>query len=119
MSLLLDNNIVNTTQNKLIKSETINIKKRIELAQDSLNNIMKEYNIKYLNNKNIDKFIIKYNNNNILDYLYQWNGLKIPRNAKLNDKQYLKRSKNWLNGRRAPQYGNTLFPLCLDAADQV
>jgi hypothetical protein len=47
-----------------------------------------------------------------LTFLSEWNGIK-TRNTSSQPSNYLEfeaKAKNWLNGRRAPNYGNTLFP---------
>ena len=47
-----------------------------------------------------------------LKFLLDWPGLRVDNSPKApkTKKEYEKKSKNWLNGRRAPNYGKTLFP---------
>eukprot|EP01084_Bolivina_argentea_P158370 275884_1 len=53
-----------------------------------------------------------------LTFLLNWPGLRIDNSPKApkSKKEYEKKSKNWLNGRRAPNYGKTLFPFFVSAA---
>ena len=47
-----------------------------------------------------------------LSFISNWNGINLnqAKSMPLNLKEYENRSKNWLNGRRAPNYAKTLFP---------
>eukprot|EP01084_Bolivina_argentea_P019158 35631_1 len=53
-----------------------------------------------------------------LTFLSEWNGIK-TRNIATQPSSYNEfeqKAKNWLNGRRAPNYGNTLFPEMIKAS---
>ena len=55
-----------------------------------------------------------------LVFLTDWSGIK-SRSASSSPNCYLEfesKAKNWLNGRRAPNYGNTLFPDMLTSAER-
>ena len=55
-----------------------------------------------------------------LNFLTEWSGIK-SRSASSSPSCYLEfesKAKNWLNGRRAPNYGNTLFPDMLTSAER-
>ena len=73
------------------------------------------------NNNNsilLKKFICDVNPNDHLKFISNWDGLNVKQSvtAPTNKKDYDRKSRNWLNGRRAPNYGNTLFPLFIDNA---
>eukprot|EP00484_Ammonia_sp_Unknown_P013177 CAMPEP_0197078332 /NCGR_PEP_ID=MMETSP1384-20130603/213066_1 /TAXON_ID=29189 /ORGANISM="Ammonia sp." /LENGTH=663 /DNA_ID=CAMNT_0042517197 /DNA_START=77 /DNA_END=2068 /DNA_ORIENTATION=+ len=55
-----------------------------------------------------------------LKFLLDWPGLRVDNSPKApkTKKEYEKKSKNWLNGRRAPNYGKTLFPFFIHAAER-
>eukprot|EP01084_Bolivina_argentea_P015382 28780_1 len=80
-----------------INEETENVNKQIFGKHYKNNNIKFRYTI---NDIKMKKF---------LDYIYQWNGLsssaKIPKTIK----EYQDKARNWLNGRRAKNYGNSLY----------
>ena len=54
-----------------------------------------------------------------LEFLLNWPGLRLDNSPKApkTKKEYEKKSKNWLNGRRAPNYGRTLFPFFIHEAE--
>jgi len=55
-----------------------------------------------------------------LHFLTEWSGIK-SRSASSSPSCYVEfesKAKNWLNGRRAPNYGNTLFPDMLSSAER-
>ena len=54
-----------------------------------------------------------------LPFLSEWNGIR-TRNASTRPSSYIEfeaKAKNWLNGRRAPNYGNTLFVEMMKSAE--
>ena len=55
-----------------------------------------------------------------LKFLLDWPGLRVDNSPKApkTKKEYEKKSKNWLNGRRAPNYGKTLFPFFIHDAER-
>eukprot|EP01084_Bolivina_argentea_P161567 281252_1 len=55
-----------------------------------------------------------------LGFLLNWPGLRTDNSPKApkTKKEYEKKSKNWLNGRRAPNYGKTLFPFFIADAER-
>lgn len=56
-----------------------------------------------------------------IQFVIQWNGLKMKqiKNSPANYAEYERKARNWLNGRRAPNYAGTLFPDMVRAAQQV
>jgi len=54
-----------------------------------------------------------------LPFLLHWPGLRTDASTKraASKKEYEKKSKNWLNGRRAPNYAKTLFPRFIHDAE--
>ena len=46
-----------------------------------------------------------------LSYIYEWKGLTQSSQLPPTKKEYQKKARNWLNGRRPKKYGNTL---CVD-----
>eukprot|EP00484_Ammonia_sp_Unknown_P000432 CAMPEP_0197023580 /NCGR_PEP_ID=MMETSP1384-20130603/4250_1 /TAXON_ID=29189 /ORGANISM="Ammonia sp." /LENGTH=684 /DNA_ID=CAMNT_0042451813 /DNA_START=180 /DNA_END=2234 /DNA_ORIENTATION=+ len=55
-----------------------------------------------------------------LTFLSEWNGIK-TRGSSSHPSCYAdfeSKAKNWLNGRRAPNYGNTLFPDMIKSSDK-
>eukprot|EP00485_Elphidium_margaritaceum_P007592 CAMPEP_0202695148 /NCGR_PEP_ID=MMETSP1385-20130828/8811_1 /ASSEMBLY_ACC=CAM_ASM_000861 /TAXON_ID=933848 /ORGANISM="Elphidium margaritaceum" /LENGTH=590 /DNA_ID=CAMNT_0049351121 /DNA_START=233 /DNA_END=2005 /DNA_ORIENTATION=- len=55
-----------------------------------------------------------------LTFLLEWNGIKTRSVASRPStyEEFEAKAKNWLNGRRAPNYGNTLFPDMIKSADE-
>ena len=56
-----------------------------------------------------------------VNFVQEWKGLKINQ-IKCLPQSYLefeKKAKSWLNGRRAPNYGKTLFPEMINSAEKV
>eukprot|EP00485_Elphidium_margaritaceum_P008530 CAMPEP_0202700424 /NCGR_PEP_ID=MMETSP1385-20130828/13592_1 /ASSEMBLY_ACC=CAM_ASM_000861 /TAXON_ID=933848 /ORGANISM="Elphidium margaritaceum" /LENGTH=611 /DNA_ID=CAMNT_0049357599 /DNA_START=285 /DNA_END=2120 /DNA_ORIENTATION=+ len=51
-----------------------------------------------------------------LKFLIDWPGLRIS-NSPQTKREYEKKAKNWLNGRRAPNYAKTLFPWFVEEAE--
>lgn len=56
-----------------------------------------------------------------LQFLQNWTGLNLSqaKNAPTTYKDYKSKSKNWMHGRRAPNYAKTLFPEMINAAESV
>ena len=56
-----------------------------------------------------------------LQFLQSWTGLNLSqaKNAPKTFKDYRTKSKNWMHGRRAPNYAKTLFPEMISAAEAV
>ena len=56
-----------------------------------------------------------------IQFVIQWNGLKMKqiKNSPANYAEYERKARNWLNGRRAPNYAGTLFPDMVRGAEQV
>lgn len=55
-----------------------------------------------------------------LNFLSEWSGIK-TRNTSTQPQTYEEfesKAKNWLNGRRAPNYGNTLFPDMIKSSEK-
>ena len=44
-----------------------------------------------------------------LSFIHEWKGLTKSSQIPKTKKEYLKKARNWLNGRRSKKYGNTLF----------
>ena len=62
--------------------------------------------------ENINLFSYSLDSNKMrmfLSYIYEWNGLTKSSAKCKTEKEYLKKARNWLNGRRSKKYGNTLF----------
>ena len=79
----------------MINEETSNVYKRI-FGDD------KKYNFKF--DYNQDKLKQEY-----LSYIYEWNGLSSSAKSPSSKKEYQNKARNWLNGRRTKEYGNTFF----------
>ena len=57
-------------------------------------------------------FKFDYNESKMKEYLsfiYSWNGLTSSAKLPSTKKQYQNKARNWLNGRRKKQYGNTFY----------
>ena len=71
---------------------------------------------------NEDKFIYELNDNEIkkcTHFITKWNGLKLNHTNIKTKEEYKEKSKSWLNGRRAKQYSNTLYPIMMYKAQHV
>ena len=88
--------IVNAETTKINSMININLNDYIENSNNT--NMKYEYSV---------PDPIKY-----LSFLSEWSGIKTRNtsNQPQSYEEFLLKSKNWLNGRRAPNYGNTLFP---------
>ena len=55
-----------------------------------------------------------------LSFLYSWKGLRSEKLMAMPSKysEFVFKSKNWVCGRRAPNYANTLFPQMIGNAEQ-
>ena len=71
-------------------------------------------------NQSISEYICRVKPKEHLKFLLEWPGLRIDNSPKApkSKKEYEKKSKNWLNGRRAPNYGKTLFPFFITSAEK-
>ena len=70
----------------------------------------------------LPKFEWRVNNlSKYIQFVIQWNGLKMKqiKNSPANYEEYERKARNWLNGRRAPNYAGTLFPDMVRASEQV
>merc|ERR1719412_2713503 len=67
-----------------------------------------------------DLFISSLSPSDHLQFLKDWPGLRVDNSPKApkSKKEYEKKSKNWLNGRRASNYGKTLFPFFIASAEE-
>ena len=56
-----------------------------------------------------------------MQFIIDWNVLKMKqiKNSPASIEEYERKARNWLNGRRAPNYAQTLFPDMIKAAEQV
>eukprot|EP01084_Bolivina_argentea_P028396 52778_1 len=110
---------LNECRRKLIEMETKNIRQRALSWSEIVNqetskiNAMLNINLNNFNNNNNNDYIYSVPNPlKYLTFLSEWNGIK-TRNTSTEPTSYIEfeaKAKNWLNGRRAPNYGNTLFP---------
>ena len=89
------------------------------MIRNETDKINKELNI--LCNNNNKKYIFELKNPLYhLEFLCQWKGLKMNQ-IKTIPQTYLEfesKAKSWLNGRRAPNYGKTLFPEMINSAQK-
>ena len=83
----------------LINEETHNINQRL-FGFDTKHKIR---NLQFRYNISADK-IKEY-----ISYIYDWNGIKFISQQPVAFKEYEKKARNWLNGRRPKKYGNNLF----------
>ena len=44
-----------------------------------------------------------------MSYIYEWNGLTLSAKIPSTYKDYERKARNWLNGRRSSKYSNNLF----------
>ena len=67
------------------------------------------------------KFVYKTEAIKHLGFITNWNGINLNQAKSMPKslKEYENRSKNWLNGRRAPNYAKTLFPEMIHAVKKV
>mmetsp|Transcript_25623 Transcript_25623/g.31235 ORF Transcript_25623/g.31235 Transcript_25623/m.31235 type:complete len:368 (+) Transcript_25623:100-1203(+) len=111
----------NTVKNDLLKTEPQNILARARCLTEMVNNTIKELQLKLLLPKldNINKYKCNINPMKHLLFLINWGGLRMENTKGIPTtlKEYERKSKNWLNGRRAPNYGKTLFPWFLNEID--
>ena len=73
-----------------------------------------------LNINNIEISLSPNEYKRIVNFIINWNGLKLkgyemPKTAK----EYQQKSRGWLNGRRAIQYGKYLYPIMIQKAEMV
>ena len=56
-----------------------------------------------------------------LGFIINWNGINLNQAKSMPNSltDYENRSRNWLNGRRAPNYAKTLFPEMIHAVKKV
>ena len=93
----------------LINEETVTFNKRV-FHNDHIK-------VNNLNNFKYDVNDIKMKEN--LNYIYKWKGLTSSASTSKTIKDYQNKSRNWLNGRRTKEYGNTLFIDMINNAIQV
>jgi len=100
---------------ELLRTEPQNILARAKCFTDIINEscdvLISELKLPKIT-KNL-KYVSNINPLNHLNFLTTWCGLRIENTDRVpkTRKEYEKKSKNWLNGRRAPNYGKTLFPM--------
>ena len=107
----------------LLISEPQNIAARAQCCQNIINESITHLNmqlgLKQLQSCNHYKCNIDARVH--LKFLIDWPGLRIGSDsakAPRSKREYEKKAKNWLNGRRAPNYGKTLFPHFISEAEQ-
>ena len=86
---------------QLINDQTEHVNNQLMIFQDIKQEEKMKYEFKYeINDDEMKKF---------LSYIHEWNGLTSSAKIPQSQKQYENKARNWLNGRRAKQYGNSLF----------
>ena len=112
----------------LLKEKEYNIKQRQMDVSECINIGIQKYSKILFGNKSLNlnkinqyiseyKYISNINYDEILNYIKDWNGVKITKN--ICQREYKKKASNWLNGKRACVYGNTLFPTFIQQTKQV
>ena len=104
----------------LIDMETKNIRQRASSWSEIVNAETRRINSmlsirKFTSYSYIVSEPLKY-----LNFLSEWSGIK-TRNTSTQPTTYIEfesKAKNWLNGRRAPNYGNTLFPDMIKSSEK-
>lgn len=107
---------------ELLQTEPKNILARSECCKRIIDECVEKVNIKLslptlLPSQRYQSHVVPSDH---LSFLINWPGLRVdasPRAPK-SKKEYEKKSKNWLNGRRAPNYGKTLFPFFIASAEK-
>eukprot|EP01083_Nonionella_stella_P266531 901517_1 len=112
---------------ELLKSEPQNIAIRAESCENVINGAAMVLNAtipltsNQLQNQSQLRYQCHVNVASHLQFLLRWPGLRIACasiKAPRTRREYEKKSKNWLNGRRAPNYSKTLFPFFITEAEQ-
>eukprot|EP01083_Nonionella_stella_P138671 422042_1 len=99
---------------ELLITEPQNILARAECCKNIINECISHMNMNLglRTLSTMEQYTCKVIATDHLKYLLNWPGLRVDNSPKApkSKKEYEKKSKNWLNGRRAPNYGKTLFP---------
>eukprot|EP01083_Nonionella_stella_P078339 214333_1 len=111
---------------KLLESEPQNIAIRTQHCETVINDAVKSLNTTAANQlpnqlPSIPRYRSRVDILKHLQFLSDWPGLRISHTsirAPRTRKEYEKKSKNWLNGRRAPNYSRTLFPYFITDAER-
>lgn len=124
-----------STKQQLLKSEPANIQARVQHFEDIVNSLVttlinQDLHLNVQSLQSVPLFKCTINVAQHLQFLINWPGLRTctspsspgptpPRgSAPTSQREYEKKSKNWLNGRRAPNYGRTLFPRFIRLAEE-
>ena len=112
---------INHCKSSLIKMESINIQTRCNHWSRIVNTQTHRTNHCLHINQSTTPY--KYNCNPMehLSFLQEWQGLKMRQitNYPRTYNEFEAKAKNWLNGRRAPNYGSSLFPDMIKTAEKV
>eukprot|EP01084_Bolivina_argentea_P015384 28783_1 len=115
---------INKCREILISTETTNIASRVchwrRIVNEKADLTNERLNI-FIPQNMIPKFEWRVNNlSKYIQFVIQWNGLKMKqiKNSPSNYEEYERKARNWLNGRRAPNYAGTLFPDMIKASEQ-
>jgi len=108
---------------ELLVSEPLNIAARAQCCQNLVNEAISSLNTQ-LGLEQLEsgqQYKCNVDARAHLKFLINWPGLRIGSDsakAPRSKREYEKKAKNWLNGRRAPNYGRTLFPHFISEAEQ-
>jgi len=96
----------------LYQTESRNLMLRTDCLTTIMNQNIEKLHQKYNFGPIPKKFVVKMDKKQHLSFIHKWNGLKLRGMDKLPQTidEYERKSINWLNGRRATNYGKTLFP---------
>ena len=86
---------------RLINEQTEHVDNQLIIFQDMKKEKKIKYEFKYeITDDEMKKF---------LSYIHEWNGLTSSAKIPQSQTHYENKARNWLNGRRAKQYCNSLF----------
>ena len=107
----------------LLVSEPQNIAARAQCCQNIINESISHLNMQLglSQLQHINQYKCNIDPRSHLKFLIDWPGLRLGSDsakAPRSKREYEKKAKNWLNGRRAPNYGKTLFPHFISEAEQ-
>jgi len=119
-----------STKQQLLKSEPAKIHARVQHFQDIVNSLVttlinQDLHLNVQSLPSVPSFQCTINVAQHLKFLIEWPGLRTccetattRGSAPVSLREYEKKSRNWLNGRRAPNYGKTLFPRFIRLAEE-
>ena len=104
----------------LIKMECTNIQTRSNHWSSIVNTQTHHTNHRLNINQSLNQYKYQCDPLKHLTFLSEWKGLKMRQitNYPRTYTEFEAKAKNWLNGRRAPNYGATLFPDMIKTAEQ-